>query len=41
MMDQLSLKEYEDPFKDAKSMEDNDSSEIPAAPLGAAGIWPL
>lgn len=30
MMDQLSLKEYEDPFKDAKSMEDDDSPEIPA-----------
>ena len=30
MMDQLSLKEYEDPFKDAKSIEDDDSPEIPA-----------
>ena len=30
MMDQLSLKEYEDRFKDAKSMEDDDSPEIPA-----------
>lgn len=30
MMDQLSFKEYEDPFKDAKSMEDDDSPEIPA-----------
>ena len=30
MMDQLSFKEYEDPFKDAKSMEDDDSPEIPS-----------
>lgn len=30
MMDQLSFKEYEDPFKNAKSMEDDDSPEIPS-----------
>ncbi|MBQ3009564.1 MAG: IS200/IS605 family transposase [Oscillospiraceae bacterium] len=30
MMDQLSFKEYEDPFKDAKSIEDDDSPEIPS-----------
>ena len=29
MMDQLSFKEYEDPFKDVESDED-DSPEIPA-----------
>ena len=30
MMEQLSFREYEDPFKNAKSMEDDDSPEIPA-----------